>query len=362
MMRSLLRKRSSAVAVAGVLALVLAACGADDAPAPAEEPEAPAEEPAEPAEEPEEAADVDPICEEYPSQRVEFVIPYSPGGGFDTWGRLIAPYLSDELGVDVPVVNRPGAGGFVGTAEVFGSTPDGTAIVLADPGNHATAAVAGTADLPYEDMRIAARVTVDPEVIAINPNSGWTSIEDLQALDRPVLKGAGGLSASNLVSFDAMGIEFEQVLHDGSSESILSLVRGDTEVVLFPLSSMVDQIRNDEILPVVVVGQMVPEDHPNRDAVEGVPTIDEVTGESGLNAALEQHRMIFLPPDTPDCIVEILSDALGAVFSNEEFLAEVDQVGFDTAYLPWDESEEIRNVLFDVAFVAADILSVRAAD
>src|SRR5688572_17173950 len=124
-----------AASLLAVLTLILAGC----ASTPPAATSAPASAPASTAA-PASIAATPEGCAGFPTSDIELVIPYGPGGGFDTWARLVAPVLQEKLPTDVNVVplNREGAGGLVGVTEVLGAQPDGHTIVITEPGVLAT--------------------------------------------------------------------------------------------------------------------------------------------------------------------------------------------------------------------------------
>lgn len=264
----------------------------------------------------------------YPSRDITLVVPYSPGGGFDTWARLIAPTLSTHLPqpVNVLVENKSGAGGLLGVTEVYGAAPDGQTIVITEPGVLVTSSIAGTTVIDPTQLRAVGRVAVSPEVIVVSAASPWQTIAEVQAsiaTDGPVQMAHGGVAAINVVAFEALDLPYEGVFHDGSSESILSIIRGDTDIAVFPYTSLLENIKAGELRPLVIVGTP-PSDpaQPGYAEAQGVPTLDEVTGQEGLGAALEQQRIIAAPPGTPDCVVGILSDALVATLADPALVAQ----------------------------------------
>jgi tripartite-type tricarboxylate transporter receptor subunit TctC len=267
----------------------------------------------------------------YPSGDIRFVIPYSAGGGFDTWARLVAPYLQEHLpnNPNVLVENKSGAGGLVGVTEVYGSKADGYTIAITEPGVLVTSQIAGTTEIDPAQLSGIGRVAVSPEVIVVAGNSEWDSIEAVQeaAKSAPVKMAHGGVAAINVVAFDALGIPWEGVFHEGSSESILSVVRGDSQIAIFPLTSMLESIKAGDVKPLTLVGTKPTGDQPGAAEVADVPTLDEVTGQDGLGGALEQHRIVVAPPGTPECVVGILSDALGASLADPDLAAQADEAG-----------------------------------
>ncbi|WP_162606618.1 Bug family tripartite tricarboxylate transporter substrate binding protein [Jiangella asiatica] len=298
-------------------------------------------------------------CADYPGSDIEFIVPYSAGGGFDTWARVIAPELADDLGVNVPVANRDGAGGITGVTEVFGTRPDGSTIVITEPGILATAQLTGTSDLDFAELDVVGRVAVGPEVIVVRADSEWDTIEDVQAAagGGPVLMGTGGLAAVNIISFDELGIPFENVSHDGSSEALLSVVRGDTAIALFPLASVAEGIRAGDLKPLLLVGTPPGEDNPDADVVAGVPTLDEATGQDGLGAALEQHRIVATAPDTPQCIVESLSESMAAAFQDDGLVGDFQEAGLVPAHMDAAEAQEVLQSTIDTLTEYEDLLS-----
>lgn len=270
-------------------------------------------------------------CDGYPAQDVVLVVPYNPGGGFDTWARTLAPTLEAKLpnGVNVIVENRSGAGGLVGVTEVFGSDPDGYTMAITEPGVLATSLIAETTDTAFDQMTVLGQLTVAPEVIVIAADSEWETIEDVQAAaaDGPLLMATGGVAAVNIVPFDAFGIPWTNVVHEGSGEAMLSIIRGDTDITVFPLSSVEENITSGDMKPLVVVGTPPEPGQPGADAIAGVRTLDEVTGITGIGSALEQHRVLVAAPGTPTCVVDILDEAIGASFQDPEFLDLLNQAG-----------------------------------
>jgi tripartite-type tricarboxylate transporter receptor subunit TctC len=244
---------------------------------------------------------------------------------------------------NIPVVNREGAGGITGVTEVFGSKPDGQTIVITEPGILATTQISGAVDTDFSQMTALGQVTVGPEVIVVKGDSAWESIEDVQetAADRTLLMGTGGLAAVNIIAFDALGLPFTNVVHEGSSEAILSVIRGDTEITVFPLSSVAEGIRSGDLKPLVVVGTFPDDTNADAEVVEGVPTLDEVTGEEGLGAALEQHRLIMGPPDLPQCVVDALSTAIGDTFADGDFDAAAREAGLSPVHLDAAEAQGV---------------------
>jgi tripartite-type tricarboxylate transporter receptor subunit TctC len=289
-------------------------------------------------------------CDGFPSTDIEFVVPYSTGGGFDTWARILGPEIERYLpnDVSVVVVNREGAGGLVGVSELFNSEPDGHTIAITEPGTLATAVIGGQTDLDLSQLAGVAQLTVLPEVIVVSGSSEYETIEDVQAAaaaGETILSGTGGLAAINIVAFGALGIPLEHVQHDGSSEALLSIVRGDTAITVFPLTSVAEGITAGDLRPLVVVGGEP--SGPGADTVDGVPLIDDVVEMEGFGAALEQHRIVVAPPGTPECALNIVSDAIELAFAESGFASQLDDAGLVPVFMNAPDTTDLITLTMD---------------
>jgi tripartite-type tricarboxylate transporter receptor subunit TctC len=287
-------------------------------------------------------------CEGYPSKDVEFIIPTDPGGGFDTWGRIVAPALEKTLpnGPNVLPINRPGAGTLAGTQEVYGSKPDGYRVVINDPAAITLGQIAGETQMDVSKFKAIGRVATTPEVIVTGEKSSYETMEDLAAAaegGEEVRMGTAGLGASNVVALSRLGmpVPLEFTVHDGSGEAALSVVRGDTDYTMFPVTSVLDSIQSGDLKPLVVVGEVPAEGEPGAEELADVPTIDELTGEDGLGVVLQQHRVVMAPPETPDCVVTILSDALNESLADSEVISQAEEAGLIPAATDAAEAQAI---------------------
>src|SRR5262245_61383406 len=77
-------------------------------------------------------------AQDYPSQTIKIIVPFTPGGGVDVVARIVAPKLGEELGQSVIIENRGGAGGMLGAAAVASSPPDGYTLLLGTGSTHGT--------------------------------------------------------------------------------------------------------------------------------------------------------------------------------------------------------------------------------
>jgi tripartite-type tricarboxylate transporter receptor subunit TctC len=258
-------------------------------------------------------------------------------------------------------INRPGAGTLAGTQEVYGSKPDGYRVVINDPASIALAQIAGETQMDLAKFTAIGRVASTPEVIVTGEKSPYDSIEDMVSAaegGEELRMGTAGLGASNVVALSKLGmpVPFAFTVHDGSGEAALSVVRGDTDYTMFPVTSVLDSIESGDLKPLVVVGEMPAAGEPGAEELADVPTIDELTGEDGLGVVLQQHRVVMAPPETPDCVVDVLSTALTESLADSEVISQAGEAGLIPAATDAAEAREILDQSLSTYEAEADVL------
>jgi len=296
-------------------------------------------------------------CDGYPSKDVEFIIPTDPGGGFDTWARLLAPTMEKTLPNEPNVlpINRPGAGTLAGTQEVYAARPDGYRIVINDPSQVSLAQVTGETDMDLAKLTGVARVATSPELIVTGADSEYETIEDLVAAD--VRMATAGLGASNVVAMEKAGlaVPFEFNVHDGSGEAVLSVVRGDTDYAMFPVTSVLDSVQSGDLRALLLIGDKPTGEEPGAEELADVPTMDEKV-EAGLGEVLQQHRIVMAPPETPECVVEILSTAITESLADPELLAQAEEAGLVPAAADAAEAQALLEQNLETYTAESEVL------
>src|SRR5450631_3307469 len=123
------------------------------------------------------------LAQGYPNRAIRLVVPSSPGGGTDITGRIVAQKLSEQLGQQVVVDNRAGAGTIIGNDVVAKAAPDGYTLLM----GLSTLAINPSmyAKLPYDALRDFAPVSLavlSPNILTIHPSVPATSVRQLIAL------------------------------------------------------------------------------------------------------------------------------------------------------------------------------------
>ncbi len=179
------------------------------------------------------------LAQDYPARPVRVVIPLSPGGTTDVPGRMIAARLSEALGHQFFVENKPGAGGIIGADFVAKAKPDGYTLLLTATPHVITANL--YKNLPYHaltDFAPVIRVASGPYVLLVHPSLGVNSVRELVALAKREpgkidFASSGNGSAQHLVGalFTSMaGIQLTHVPYKGSGPATADLISGVVKV------------------------------------------------------------------------------------------------------------------------------------
>lgn len=284
---------------------------------PAQEPTKPAA----PAPTPVAAKKVD-----YPTKEITYIVPVTPGGGFDTMSRILAPFLQKYLpnNPNVIVKNVPGGEWMTGINEVYNAKNDGYTIGIFNlPGNIVNQ-IMGLARYDLTKVSWIGSITSPPYVAAVSPKSKYKTLDEMKKA--PEVKiGAVSLSSSaglgSLIAAERMGIKPRFVNHKGSSEAILAAIRGDVDFVQYPYGTMDDYVVNSkELIPVWVYSK------------KRIPTMPDTPtiGELGYPELLEPVSIYYLvgtTPNTPPEILQILREAFDKSMADPDFAKKLQDVG-----------------------------------
>lgn len=282
----------------------------------------------------------------YPERDVRFLVGVSPGGGFDTWARTLAPYLEEKLPGDGAVVveNLTGAGGLRAANTLYTAQPDGYTIGLTNTIGLAAAEVSGQADYELTEFTWVGRLTADPELLLVSSDSEFQSMEDLQSADRQLRAGVTSLGASTGVGAiligDAYDLDWTPVTHEGSSEATLSVVRGDTDFIVNSIDSALPDVESGDLRPVLGVSE-----EPELEPLPDVPMAAE-DGHEDLGTALALARDVAAPPGLPAEVGDPLTRAFDEAVNDPEFQREIEEAGFNLAPLDARQTEtEVAELL-----------------
>ena len=273
------------------------------------------------------------LAQPYPSKPVRLIAPFPPGGTTDVLARLLAQKLSDSLGRQVVVENRPGAAGNIGIEFAARSAPDGYTVVLC-----ASSALTTNPHLykrqgfdPLTDFAPVTLVAKGGQVLVVHPSVPAKNFKELLALarDRPgrLTFGSGGNGTPAHVSGEifksAMSVKIIHVPYKGTIQSVIDLVAGQIDMVFSDMVPAVPQIKSGKLRALAVTSGQ------RSRALPEVPT----TIESGVPITVpETWWAILAPKGTPAPIINRLNADLAQILTLPDVQEHYTSLGIFTTH------------------------------
>src|SRR5688572_25937037 len=269
-------------------------------------------------------------AQQYPTRPVRFVVPFAPGGSVDTLARTIGPRLSDTLGQQIVVDNRPGGNGDIGMLIVAKAPPDGYTILL---GYIANLAIAPSLypKMPYDPARDYAPVTqiaTSPNVLTAHPSVQAKGLQELIALAK-AKPGSVNFASTGVASVGHLtgellnslaGMKMTHVPYKGGGQAIIDLVGGHVQVMFSGFSAAMPHIKSGKIRALAVTGAK------RSPALPEVPTIAE-QGFPGVEATAWYG--VLAPAGAPQPVVVRLHRELVKVLKLPDVVQRLDALGFE---------------------------------
>ncbi len=265
----------------------------------------------------------------YPSKPVRVVIPWPPGGSNDVVGRLVLQKLSDWMGQQFVVDNRPGASGSIGSDVVAKAAPDGYTIMI-----HSTTHLGNAhlyKKLPYDTLKDFAGVallTAQPGVLTVHPSLPVKSVKEFIALAkaRPgqiLYSSSGNGSAPHLqmaLLISMSDIKITHIPYKGGTPQVAALVSGETQASFATISTVIAHVRSGKLRPLGVGSAK-----PSR-TLPGVPTISE-SGVPGYEMA--PWIGVYAPAGTPKPIIDRLNAEINKALAQPDIVQKLENQALD---------------------------------
>lgn len=278
----------------------------------------------------------------YPVKPIRLVVPFPAGASSDVVGRMLAQKISEQMGEQVVTDNRSGAGGNLGIAAAAKSPPDGYTIVIA------TASIAVSPWLylnpgydAVKDLAPIARLTSIPNVMLVHPSVPAKTLRQFINLARAhpgkLNFGSGGAGTTNHLANELLKhlekIDMVHVPYKGVTQAMTSMIGGEVDEVIMPVSTALAQIRAGKVRALAVLTEK------RIAALPDVPT--------GIEAGVRGFTMplwygMFAPAATPRDIVSRLSREVVSALETPDLRERLIALGVD----PWPGTpEELRELL-----------------
>jgi tripartite-type tricarboxylate transporter receptor subunit TctC len=269
------------------------------------------------------------VAQTYQMQPVRVVVAYGAGGGSDSLMRAIVPELSELLGQQVVIDNRPGAGTVLGTQLVATAKPDGYTIMIADNAFMVNPFL--MAKLPYDSLKNFVPVVSlasDSQVLAVvHPSLPVKSIKDLVALARArpgeLNYGSGGTGTYSFLAMELFKgqavINMLHIPYKGGGAALNAILAGETQVYFAPVGVALSNIQERRMRALAVSTAR------RVSLTPDLPTLAEA-GVVGYESG-NWYGMV-VPAKTPPAVVSVLRAAALSVLNNATTVKRMQDFGY----------------------------------
>jgi tripartite-type tricarboxylate transporter receptor subunit TctC len=267
-------------------------------------------------------------AQDYPTRPVKWVVGYPPGGATDIIARLLGQRLSERLGQQFVIENKPGAGNNIATESVINAEPDGYTLLFVNPANYINASL--YANLKFNVVRDIAPVAAFnrvPNVMTVNKDvpakTAAEFIAYVKANPGKVNLASSGNGTSVHLSgemFMAMaGVKMQHVPYRGAAPAITDLLGGQVQLIFDNMPSILQHVRAGSVRALAVTGTvrspLLPDVPVLADTIPGY----EASALFGMGA----------PKNTPKAVIEKLNKEINAVLAEPAIKARLLDLGGD---------------------------------
>jgi tripartite-type tricarboxylate transporter receptor subunit TctC len=267
-------------------------------------------------------------AQSFPSKPVRVIVPFGPGGVADITARAVAPKISEGLGQQLVIENKPSAGGVVAGQEVARAEPDGHTLLLINNGTAVSQALFNK--LPYDPAQFEMISTIGyfPLVIMTDPKSPFKGVQDLiaEARRNPGKLNAGTIgigSTQNLAAElfkSSTGANFQIIPYKATGEVVGAAKSGDAAVIFEILAPMTSHIKSGNLRALAVTGAK------RFPSLPEVPTAIE-SGVQGYDVA--SWNGLAAPAKTPRAVIERIHQEVVKALASPEVQKRFAELGVE---------------------------------
>jgi len=261
---------------------------------------------------------------------IEITVLFPAGSSADVTARLLGEGIAKQLGANVVVVNRPGAGGAIGYKHVASQKPDGYSLVW-NSNSISTTYHSGQLPFDYKSFDPVARALVESPIVAVKGDAKWQTlgelIADAKARPKVITVGNSGAGSHTHISavalFSTAGAEVVDVPFP-AAQTVPSLLGGHVDALVQLPAALSGYVKSGSVRLLAALA-------PNRDpALPDVPTARE----QGVDVSLEAWRGIAVPKGTPKQVIAALEAAIQKTVESPDFAKASEKLGVRPAFLP----------------------------
>jgi tripartite-type tricarboxylate transporter receptor subunit TctC len=266
------------------------------------------------------------LAADYPTRAVHWIVTYPPGGTTDLLARLMGQFLSEHLGQQFVIENKPGGGNNIGTEFVTRATADGYTLLLVNPANGINQTLYKKLNFDLlRDIAPVAGITRVPNVMEVNANFPTKTVPEFiaYAKEHPgkVNMASSGTGTSVHMSgelFMAMtGIKMTHVPYRGAGPALTDMLAGTVDVIFDNMPSSIGHIQGGRLRALAVTTDK------RSTTLPDVPTVAETV--PGYEASA--WFGMGVPKGTPVDVIEKLNKAVNEALKDPKFVARLAELG-----------------------------------
>ncbi len=280
----------------------------------------------------------------YPDRPITIVVPFTPGGVSDITARPLSIGLSADLGQNVIIENKGGAGGAIGMAAASKAKPDGHTLMMALPSIITipiSDRINGRAStFQMNQFRPIARLTADPTVLAVRADSPWNNLADFV---REVRRNPGKVSYSSSgiygtthvameILANAANLKMIHVPFTGGGQQVTALLSGQVQATMQTPGAIAQHLAAGKLKVLAAL------------SAERVPSMPQIptAKEQGFDGEFYLWTGLFVPTGTPDAIVNRLRESVKKAAAHPGFVQAMNSLNTPIQFL---DSNEFANFL-----------------
>lgn len=272
---------------------------------------------------------------------IDLVVAFSSGGAVDTAARLIQPILEKELGTNVEVINKPGAGGQIGYTQLTSAAPDGYTIGATGSPSVVVSPLDPARGAKYtrDSFQPLGRQVIDPAVIAVQPDSPYQTLTELldaaKANPKSMTASTTGLQTGEHFAMaqiqEVTGAEFAPVhFSEGASQATTAFLGKHVDILVANVSDVTDLTKQGKAR---VLGVMTSERSPS---LPDVPTFKE----AGYEVEAGTARGYSAPAGLPEAVATKLEAAIQKAIEDPSVVQKMNDLGLQTSYLSGNDYKQ----------------------
>jgi tripartite-type tricarboxylate transporter receptor subunit TctC len=255
--------------------------------------------------------------QQYPTKPIRLIVPFAPGGGSDLIGRLIAQKLTERLGQQVIVENKPGAGGNLGAEQAVKAAPDGYTLLLIAGSYTVNPSLYKLSWDSANDISPIIQLSQGPFLVAVHPSVPAKTLKEFIALaskqpDKFSYGTAGSGSVTHLASelfLDMAKIKAVHVPYKGTGPALNDAIAGNVQLIFGSVSTSLQHVKSGRLRALAVTTSK------RIAAAPDVPTVAEA-GVPGYEVVL-WHGLVG-PKGLPKAVVDKLNAAANEALKSKE--------------------------------------------